>query len=154
MKAKIEYIKFDDIDQQAFLPLVNSNKVREHLMEHALFTPETLAQWIATKRALDNEAGCKARGILCDGKLAGWCAIQFEEGQYEIAIIIDDSHWGLGKRVFKDMMQWAREFKHKDVYIHFLNTRPEYKFLKKIAKSVHETELYGHKFLSYQLAVE
>ncbi|WP_438464180.1 N-acetyltransferase [Marinomonas sp. PE14-40] len=154
MKEKIEYIKFDDIDQEAFLPLVNSQRVREHLMEHALFTLETLTQWMATKRALDNEVGCKARGILCDGELAGWCAIQYEESQYEIAIIIDDRHWGLGKNVFKDMMGWAREFKHEYVYIHFLHTRPEYRFLKKIAKSVQETELYGNKFISYQLAVE
>ncbi len=102
-----------------------------------------------TKIEVDATSGCRVRGIICEGELAGWCGIQLEEGKYEVAIITDDKFWGLGKKIFQNMMCWAKELDHDEVYIHFLGTRPDYRFLKKIAKTVYETELFGSKFTSY-----
>jgi len=56
--------------------------------------------------------------------------------------------------VFKDIMLWAKDLGHKEIFIHFLHTRPEYKFLKKIATKVYETNMLGDKFTTYQLAVK
>ena len=150
----IEYLRFNDIEPSDFLPLLNSQKVRKHLIDHELFTVDTLTTWMNSKIEVDATSGCKVRGIVCEGELAGWCGIQFEDEKYEIAIIIDDKYWGLGKKVFQDMMFWAKEFNHAKVYINFLHTSTEYKFLKKIAKSVYETELFGSKFTSYQLQIK
>jgi len=149
----VDYLRFDDIDPHDLLPLLNSQKIRKHLIEHELFTIDTLTTWINSKIEVDATIGCKIRGIVCDGELAGWCGIQLEDEKYEIAIIIDDKYWGLGKRVFQDMMIWAKELDHDEVYINFLHTRPDYEFLKKMVKSVHETEFFGSKFTSYQLMV-
>jgi len=150
----VKYLKFNIINPSDFLPLLNSKIIRKHLIEHELFTIETLITWMNSKIEVDAIPGCKVRGIVCEDELAGWCGIQLEEGKYELAIIIDDKFWGLGKKVFKDMMCWAKELGHNDVYIHFLHTRPEYKFLKKIAKNVHQAELFGNVFTTYQLKVE
>ena len=150
---KIDYIKFTDIKPEDFLPVLNNDKLRLHLMAHDRFTLDSLVDWMDAKLLVDSQPGCKVRGILCEGELAGWCAIQLEAGKYELAMIIHDSYWGVGKNVFSDMMGWARDFNHDEVSIHFLHTRPRYKFLTKLAKSVQETELYGNKFVSYQLAV-
>jgi len=150
----VEYPKFNTIDPSDFLSLLNSKKIRKHLIEHELFTIDTLTIWMRSKIEVDATSGCKVRGIVCEGELAGWCGIQFEEGKYELAIIIDDKFWGLGKRVFKDLMCWAKELEHGEVYIHFLYTRPEYKFLKKIAKNVYEADFFGSKFTTYQLTVK
>ena len=150
----IEYLRFNDIEPSDFLPLLNSQKVRKHLIDHELFTVATLTAWMNSKIEVAATSGCKVRGIVYEGELAGWCGIQFEDEKYEIAIIIDDKYWGLGKKVFQDMMFWAKEFNHAEVYINFLHTRPDYKFLKKIAKSVYETELFGSKFTSYQLQIK
>ncbi|NRB37064.1 MAG: N-acetyltransferase [Pseudomonadales bacterium] len=149
----VDYLRFNEINPSEFLPLLNSQKIRKHLIEHDLFTIESLTDWMNSKIEINSISGCKVRGIVCEGELAGWCGIQLEDEKYEIAIIIDDRFWGLGKTVFKDMMDWAKELNHDDVYIHFLHTRPNYKFLKKIAVSVYETELLGSKFTSYQLTV-
>ncbi len=51
-------------------------------------------------------------------------------------------------------MVWAKDFNHKTVFIHFLYTRPEYKFLRKIAKNVSQSELYGSQFTTYELEVD
>ena len=149
----INYLRFDDIEPCDLLPLLNSQRIRKHLIEHEMFTLDTLTMWMNSKEAVNNSPGCRVRGIIFNGELAGWCAIQFENNQYEIAIIIDDKFWGLGKRVFRDMMRWSNELGHDEVVINFLDTRPEYKFLKQVAKSVYETEMFGRKFTSYQLAV-
>ena len=150
----LEYLKFEEVSPHDFLPVLNSPKIRKHLIEHELFTLDSLNDWMASKKDVNSMAGCKVRAICVDGEVAGWCGIQFEGGKYEIAIIIDDKYWGLGKRVFKDMMGWAKEMGHKEVYINFLHTRPDYKFFSKIAKSVVQTELFGCKFTCYQLMVK
>jgi len=150
----ITYVKFDEIDLHKFLPLLNSQKIRKHLIEHDLFTVDTLTAWMGSKVDVDATAGCRVRGILCDGDLAGWCGIQFEDEKYELAIIIDDKFWGLGKKVYKDLMSWAKDLGHTEVCINFLHTRPDYKFLNKIAGTVSETELMGSKFTRYELAVK
>lgn len=149
----VEYLKFSAINANDLLPLLNSQKIRKHLIQHELFTIETLRSWINSKIKVDVTSGCRVRAIVCEGELAGWCGIQLEEGKYEIAIIIDDKFWGLGKQVFTDMMCWAKELGHKEIFIHFLYTRPEYKFLKKIAKNMYEAEYFGSKFTTYQLTV-
>jgi len=150
----VKYLKFNIINPSDFLPLLNSKKIRKYLIEHELFTIETLTAWMNSKIEVDAISGCKVRGIVCENELAGWCGIQLEEGKYELAIIIDDKFWGLGKKIFKDMMCWAKELGHNDVYIHFLHTRPDYKFLNKIAKNVYQDELFGNVFTTYQLTVE
>ena len=152
--SNIQYLKFTEINPADFLPLLNSERIRKHLIKHELFTIETLAAWMNSKIEVDSTSGCKVRGIVYQGELAGWCGIQMEDKKYEIAIIIDDKFWGLGKQVFRDLMGWAKEFGHDEVSINFLDTRPEYKFLKKIASSVSTTELYGSKFICYQLPVQ
>ncbi len=152
--STVNYLRFNKINPGDFLPLLNNEKIRKHLIEHELFTIDTLTTWMNSKIEVDATSGCRVRAIVCGGELAGWCGIQLEEGKYEFAIIIDDKFWGLGKKVFQGMMCWAKELNHDDIFIHSLHTRPDYKFLKKIAKNVYESELFGSKFTTYQLTVE
>ncbi len=149
----IKYQKLNRANPDDLLSLLNKQKIREHLVEHVLFDSDSLMDWINAKVDVDAINGCKVRAINYNDQLAGWCGIQLEDGHYELAIIIDEQFWGVGKTVFQDMMGWAKELGHNEVFIHFLHTRPDYKFLHKIAKSVFETEMLGSKFTTYQLAV-
>jgi len=149
----IEYLKFHEINPNDFIPLLNNKKIREHLIEHELFGTDSVDAWIKTKIKVDSTNGCRVRAIVCNKQLAGWCGIQLENEKYEIAIVITDKFWGLGKDVFYDIMRWAKNLGHKEILIHFLHTRPEYKFLRKISTKVYQSELLGNKFTTYQLAV-
>ena len=150
----IEYVKLDEVDPAEFLPLLNSQKIREHLVDHPVFDAETVRAWLAAKIEVDTSQGCKVRAIVVNAQLAGWCGIQLEGGEYEIAVVLDDDYWGLGGRVFREIMGWAKDLGHETVFIHFLHTRPEYGFLRRVAKNVYESELMGSKFRTYELAVE
>lgn len=151
---EIKYVKFNDINPNDFLMLLNSKKNREHLIEHELFDEVTAKSWVKSKIEVDSTQGCRVRAVIYNEQLAGWCGIQLEDDKYEIAIVIDNGFWGLGKKIFSEIMCWAKELGHKDIFIHFLQTRPDYKFLQKIAVNVYETNLFGNKFTTYQLAVK
>lgn len=151
---KLEYALLTDINQEALTTVLNSPRIRKHLITHDLFTSDTIVEWINAKMEVNATTGCKVRAIVYEGKLAGWCGIQLENEKYEMAIILDDRFWGLGKPVFKEMMHWAKAMGHKEVYINFLHTRPRYKFLDKLAISITEETLLGDTFLCYQLKVK
>lgn len=150
----LEFIKFEKVNAQAFLPILNKLKLREHLMQHELFDINSAKQWMQSKIQVNSHDGCKVRAIKFNNQLIGWCGIQFEEDKFEIALVIDDKSWGLGVNIFKEIMSWAKELGHNYIYIHFLHTRPKYKFLQKIATQVYESELLGNKFTTYQLMVK
>ncbi len=150
----LKYVKLSEVNPDYFISLLNSPKIRKHLIEHELFNAGTVKDWINSKIEIDTTQGCRVRGIMYKNQLAGWCGIQIEDGKYEIAIVIDNKFWGLGRRVFHDIMCWAKELGHDEVFIHFLHTRPGYKFLQKISENVSETELHNNKFTTYQLAVK
>ena len=95
----VKYPKFNTIDPNDFLPLLNKTNIRKHLIKHELFTIVTLTAWMKIKMEVDNTLGCRVRGIVYDGEFAGWCGIQFEVGKYELAIVRDDTVRGLGNTV-------------------------------------------------------
>ena len=150
---QIEYINFNDVTPKDFIPLLNKQKIREHLIDHQLFDESAVKEWLETKIMVDSSQGCKVQAINIDKQLAGWCGIQLENKNYEIAVVIDDRYWGLGRQIFVEIMTWAKELGHKTVFIHLLYTRPDYKFLRKISKNVYESELLGSKFTTYELEV-
>ncbi|MDF1693342.1 MAG: GNAT family N-acetyltransferase [Zhongshania sp.] len=152
--SSIEYRVLNQVNPDPLLSLLNKKRIRSHLVSHQRFDRESLQLWIKTKIEMDATPGCRVRAIMVDGHCIGWCGIQHDSGEYEIAVVLDDSHWGLGRRIFRDLMTWAKELGHKTVSIHFLHTRPEYKFLKKIAQSMHESQILGNRFTTYTLAVE
>lgn len=149
----LKYVQLDEINLEELRALLNRQRVREHLIEHQLFDSNTITTWVNDKCEVDRADGCRVRAIISNEVVAGWCGIQLEEGKYEIAIVLDDKFWGIGRQVFSDILIWAKELGHNEVYIHFLHTRPVYKFLRKISKSVFETEMLGNKFTTYQISV-
>jgi len=150
----IEYTTLNQVVPDQLISLLNKQRVRSHLMRHQLFDRKSIQSWLKGKIEMDATPGCRVRAIVVDGQCIGWCGIQHDNGEYEIAVILDDSHWGLGRKIFRDLMAWAKELGHQTVSIHFLHTRPEYKFLQKIAKNVYESEILDNKFTTYRLAVE
>ena len=151
--SDIKYIKLDEIDPEDLVVMLNKSRIREHLIEHEMFDSSSVLSWLEEKNRVDSTDGCKVRGILSNNVPAGWCGIQLEEGKYEMAIVLDDVYWGIGKRIFSDIMDWVKQLGHDEIYIHFLHTRPEYKFLRRISTNVFKTEMHGNKFTTYRLSV-
>ncbi len=150
---QVSYVRIEELNPNELLGILNKQKVREYLVSHALFDQSSIQAWIAGKVTVNSKSGCRVRGIMVDKAVAGWCGIQFENDSYELAIVLDEKYWGIGVRVFKDVITWASELGHDKVLLHLLATRPEYTFLRKRSVRVFESTLFGQKFISYELRV-
>lgn len=149
----VTYVPLNTPPNVAWLPIVNDAKVREHLMPHPQFDETLLQQWLAGKLEVDSQPGCRVRAIMCNGQLAGWCGIQEAAGEYELAVVVHPRFKGVGLQAYQELMAWAKHFGHSHVLVHFLHTRPLYRFLQKRAVTVEQRELFGQQFTSYTLAV-
>ncbi|MEW8691918.1 MAG: GNAT family N-acetyltransferase [Candidatus Thiodiazotropha endolucinida] len=149
----LKYCSLKEVNEDDLLALLNDERIREHLVEHDTFDKIKLRSWVEDKVQLNKVEGCRVLAIKQNGVLIGWCGIQLEGNDYELAIIIGSSHWGAGKQVFNDLMSWAKELGHKEVVIHLLDSRSEYKYLEKIATEVSKCKIMKRKFTTYRLAV-
>lgn len=150
----VEYVALQDVDNNALLTILNKSKIRSHLVEHETFDVNSLNAWVQDKIKVNSSVGCRVRAIKVDGTVAGWCGIQLEQDSYELAIVLDDQYWGVGISVFRETMRWAFELGHQTVVLHLLHTRPEYRFLKKLAVHVYTSTIFGQLYTTYELAVE
>ncbi len=149
----IQYLPLDRIAAADLLPILNKSSTRRHLIEHDVFDLNRVRDWVADKVEEDACDGCLVRAILLDETPVGWCGIQQSELGYEIAIVLDDGSWGIGKAIFKQLILWCEAFQHETVYIHLLHTRPAYNFLHRLAERTFETQMLGDTFTTYELNV-
>ncbi len=149
----LKYVDFRDIEPSVLIEVLNSKKVREHLMPHPLFDETSIKKWVAEKIEIDSKEGCYVRAVFIDEVPAGWCGIQKEKNDYEIAIILSDKFKGTGSKIFIHLIDKAKSFGHKEVAIHLLETRPVYKFLEKMALKRIRSTISGNKFNTYMIKI-
>lgn len=151
---KIQYIRFEDINPSDLILILNEQKVRDHLVLHPTFDSNNVNEWVKNKIDCNSKSGCRTRVITEKNNLVGWCGIQQDNDGYEIAIVLSKSCWGLGPLIFKDLLLWAKELGHIEVVIHLLETRPEYRFLKRISTRVSKTKMLNRVFTTYHIPVK
>lgn len=149
----IAFVRFEQVDPDALIRVLNEDSVRTHLVHHPCFDIQGVQAWMEDKIRVDGLRGCRVRVVLIDGKLAGWCGIQPDEAGFEIAIVISRDFWGYGLPIFRTLMLWADELGHKEVVFHLLDTRREYRALARMARRVCQTQLLGRKFTTYYFTV-
>ena len=145
---------FSAVRAEDFLPLLNDETLRKHLIPHPLFDVAGVRDWMAYKLGVDARPGCRVRASFLDGTLAGWCGIQPDDEGVELAIVLAKAGWGSGVAIFNEMMGWERELGHRTILFHLLDTRPPYLSLARRAIWVRKTRLGEHPFTTYCLDVE
>ncbi|ODQ00301.1 GNAT family N-acetyltransferase [Salinivibrio sp. SS2] len=149
----INYLPLDAITPNDFIPIFNKSSIRQHLIEHAPFDAQSIKTWVREKRHIDTQDGCLVRAVSVNNCLVGWCGIQRAECGFELAIVLDTSHWGLGRYVFKFLLSRAEQLGHQVVYLHLLHTRRESTFLTQRALRVFKTHMLGECFTTYEIKV-
>jgi len=149
----VNFVHFKDVDPEDWLPVVNEQDLRKHLIHHENFTSSSIREWINDKLEIDSLVGCRIRAIYIDGSLAGWCGIQPDDNNFELAIVLSQQFWGAGIPIFKALMLWVKELGHQEVVFHLLDSRPEYKSLINLSSRICKTQLLGRCFTSYYISV-
>ena len=150
---RIEYLNFHHVDPDDFLAILNEDALRKHLIDHAYFDSDSIKEWMEDKVKIGSLTGCRIKAVYIEGALAGWCGIQPDENGFEMAIVLSKKFWGFGIEIFKTLMCWARELGHEEILFHLLDSRPEYKALRKMANRVQKTKLLGRVFTTYYISV-
>jgi len=150
----MEFKPFGDVSAEDFLPLLNDETLRQHLIDHPLFDAPGVGAWMDEKRRIDAQPGCRVRAVLIHGALVGWCGLQPDEEGVEIAIVIARVGWGRGLAIFNEMLGWARSMGHQEVVFHLLDTRPPYRSLARRATRVKKATHSGHPFTTYYFRVQ
>ena len=139
---------------EEWIELLNSDLVRKHLIQHPQFTTETLNIWLQSKIQEDQEPECRIRAIHSDGNLVGWCGIQIESSNYELALVLSPKYWGHGREVFNQVIKWAQELGHKQLLAHLPQTRPQIKALERLfGQPVGESNIQGNVFNTYRIEI-
>lgn len=137
-----------------WLELLNSDLVRKYLVRHPQFTVETLNDWLKGKITADQTPGCRLREIHCRGRLAGWCGIQLESGDFEVALALAPAYWGRGQEVVNVIRKWAREMGHRQLLAHFPQSRPQTKALNRLfGQPIGERKIKEHAFVTYAIEI-
>ncbi len=156
------YIPIAECDRTALEQILNDPRVRRHLVYHPLFDPAGLEKWVASKADMDRTVGCRVRGVLIHGRLAGWCGIQVgrpqwssevQEGRHDLGIVLDPAFWGHGPAIFRDMLEWSREMGHPEVYVYLLESRRESKAIMARGAPAGEVRLMDRTFRAYRIPV-
>ncbi|MBC2732495.1 hypothetical protein [Thiobacillus sp.] len=151
---KIDYLELDWVNPEELAHLLNKARVRKHLADHPAFDAASIGEWLGHKRAIDVLPGCRIRAVSIGGRLAGWCGIQPLDEQHEIALVLDDAHWGRGGEIFRQLLGWAREFGHASVSLYLPLSRREYGFLRRQSRRTSLRAWRGEQFRVYELALE
>lgn len=150
----LTYHAFDASPAEEWIDLLNSDLVRKHLIQHPQFTTETLKIWLQSKIKEDLEPGCRIRAIHSDGKLVGWCGIQFESSNYELALVLSPKYWGHGREAVNQVIKWAQELGHKQLLAHLPQTRPQTKALERLfGQPIGASNIQGHVFNTYRIVI-
>ncbi len=152
--SEIEFLSFNEVNPKDLIAIVNQDSLRRHLIDHPYFDITSIQAWMENKIRTDTIQGCRIRAVFIKGVLAGWCGIQPDDNGFEIAIVISKEFWGFGISIFNSLMFWAKELGHKEVVFHLLETRPEYRTLKKMAYRVKKSKLLDRKFMTYFISVD
>ena len=151
--SEVEFLRFNDMDSEAFIDILNEDAIRAHLIDHPYFDSSSIQEWMEEKVKTDAMPGCRVRAVSIKGELAGWCGIQPDDDGFELAIVLSQKYWGFGKSIFKTIMIWAEELGHKEVLFHLLDSRRQYQSLRKISNRVLKSELLGRNFTTYYISV-
>jgi len=150
----LTYHKINTSPSEEWLELLNSDLVRKHLMQHPLFTTDTFRIWLQSKIKVDQEPRCILRAIRSDGKLIGWCGIQIESGDYELALVLSPKFWGHGREVMSQIKLWAQELGHKQLLAHLPQTRPQTKALERLfGKPIRASNIQENVFNTYRIEI-
>jgi RimJ/RimL family protein N-acetyltransferase len=153
--AELEFVPLQAVDADELLICLNHQDIRTHLVEHPLFTPESLQQWLEGKEQLQQQhQNSRIRAVVIDNRVAGWCGIQPQQDGYELAIVIARPYWGVGPVIFRMLMAWARELGHRQIEFLLLDSRRRYRLLEQRALAVHNQSWMGRSFTRYVLSCD
>ncbi|MHA1525017.1 MAG: hypothetical protein ACTSY1_11570 [Alphaproteobacteria bacterium] len=117
---------------------------------------ESLAKFVAAKEACWSRDGLGHWAIQRNGTYVGWGGFQKEGDEWDFGLVLKPSCFGLGPRIFKKAIEFARR-QEQIPFVTFLlpPSRKNLRGLERLgARFVEEVDYEGARFLKYRLATQ
>ena len=153
-KQIIELVQLKSIDPQEIIELMNNPLVRRQMpLLQGEFGMDEYRAFINAKAKLWEEHGFGPQAFLVNGQFAGWGGLQPEDGEADLALVLHPNYWGLGKRIYKIIIEQAFEtMKLTSVTVLFPPGRTRIQgFLRLGFQAEDEVEINGQLFVKYRL---
>ena len=139
-----------------WLDLFNNKKVRRHMPLASDFVDtEWVENWIRLKIESSENCPFKVQSVWINENFAGWAAIQKDDIDYEMAIVLNPTYWGVGINVFQRLIKDFQESKIKENLYVYLPISRNIKNIAKKFKVIDEgiIEIDGIQFTKLRLNV-
>ena len=150
----IEFKRLTEVEKSAVVELMNNQLVRRQMpLLSGDFSEDDCDRFIASKEKLWNEHGFGPWAFVINNEFAGWGGIQPEEGEADLALVLHPDFWGVGKVIYKMIIDRAfGEMGLDSVIVLFPPTRTRIQGLLRLGfKEDQELTIGDEKFILYRL---
>lgn len=105
---KIEFRKLEDVNKADIMELMNHPLVRRQMpLAKDKFDDTAYQAFITAKKQLWLQHKYGPWAFIIDRKFAGWGGLQFEQGDADFALVLHPNYWGIGKRIYNQVIEYA-----------------------------------------------
>jgi RimJ/RimL family protein N-acetyltransferase len=149
----IEFKRLSTVQTADIVRLMNDPKVRRHMpLTKDDFDEKDCADFIAAKEQLWKDHGFGPWAFFVGDRFAGWGGLQPEGNDVDLALVLDPKHWGLGKRIFEEIVARTRGDARFDcITVQLPKTRRRLRALARLGFECEGTvEAYGHEWVRFR----
>lgn len=105
---QIEFRGLDEVEKANTIELMNHPLVQCQMsLTKCHFDDTAYKAFIINKKQLWFQYDYGSWAFIVDGKFAGWGSLQFEQGDADLALVLYPNYSGLGKPVYKQIIEYA-----------------------------------------------
>src|SRR5215203_5910025 len=94
-----------EVDKIDMINLANDPLVRRHMpLSSGTFDEADYERFVADKERLWEEHGYGPWAFFVDGKFAGWGSLQPEDGDADVALVLNPDYWGTGRAIYEEIV--------------------------------------------------
>lgn len=157
LRPEITFARLSDVEPAEIAAHMSDPRVAEHMpLLTADWDSQAASAFVAQKEQCWARDGLGHWAILADGRYVGWGGFQKEGDEWDFGLVLKPDAFGLGKRVTKKAMAFAKA----DARIAFVTfllppSRKNLGALKRLgAQHIGEIEYDGAVFLKFRLETE
>ncbi len=151
---EITFKRLPEVARSDIADLMSHSALRRHMpLLRAAFTELDAAKFVAAKEALWAEHGYGPWAFMVDGVFVGWGGLQPENGDPDLALVLQPDHWGLGPPIGRKIIAEAFDRWHFNSITALLPpSRTREGAMKRLGfRPDGELDLHGERFLRYRL---
>ncbi|GAB5527084.1 MAG: hypothetical protein Roseis2KO_49560 [Roseivirga sp.] len=150
----IQFKRLTEVSKSDIIDLMNNPLVRRQMpLLKGNWTEATCDDFVAGKEQLWTEHGYGPWAFVVNGQFAGWGGVQPEEGEADLALVLHPDFWGMGKVLYKEIIDRAfGELGLDSVQVLFPPSRTRIQGLLRLGfKKEAELKVGDETFIQYRL---